>query len=169
MKLKKFQFSKVKSTNDTAIRLIRSGKNCGIVISEFQTRGKGQRGKKWISKKGNIFISIFFKINNKITIEQLTSRNLKILKDIILSQLKKNITVKPPNDILIDNKKVCGILQEIIHNYEYKYLIVGIGINIVNCPNIQNYPTTYLNSYSKRKINKIKMINRIKLLFEKKY
>ena len=50
-----------------------------------------------------------------------------------------------------------------------KYLIVGIGINIISSPNIRNYPTTYLNKYSKKKINKIKLINEIKLIFEKKY
>ncbi len=169
MKLKKFQFTKVKSTNDTSIRLIRNGKNYGIVTSEVQTKGKGQRGNKWISKKGNIFISIFFKINSKISLKKLTKKNLSILKNIISKQVKNNIKVKLPNDILIDKKKVCGILQEIIHFDNHKYIIVGIGINVINSPNILNYPTTYLNNYSKRKINKIKIINKIKLFFEKKY
>ena len=62
MNLKKFLFKKVKSTNNTAIRLIRYGNDNGIVSSETQTKGKGQRANKWISNKGNLFISIFFKI-----------------------------------------------------------------------------------------------------------
>tara|TARA_B100000427_G_scaffold315251_1_gene309172 strand:- start:314 stop:829 length:516 start_codon:yes stop_codon:yes gene_type:complete len=169
MKLKKFNFYKVKSTNNTAIRLIKNGNDYGIVSSESQSDGKGQRGNKWISKKGNLFISIFFKINNKISIRNITNINLLILKKIISNQVKQNIKVKLPNDILIHNKKVCGILQEIIYQNDHKYLIVGIGINIINCPIILNYPTTYLNNYSKKKINKIKMINKIKLFFEKKY
>ena len=111
MKLKKFHFYKVKSTNDTAIRLIRNGNSYGIVSSEIQTNGKGQRGNKWISKKGNIFVSIFFKINKKISIKKLTNKNLSVLKSIISHQIGKKIKVKLPNDILID-KKVCGILQE---------------------------------------------------------
>tara|TARA_B100002051_G_scaffold78167_1_gene74767 strand:+ start:1695 stop:2216 length:522 start_codon:yes stop_codon:yes gene_type:complete len=167
LKLKKFHFYKVKSTNDTAIRLIRNGNSYGIVSSEIQTNGKGQRGNKWISKKGNIFVSIFFKINNKISIKKLTNKNLSVLKSIISHQIGKKIKVKLPNDILIDKKKVCGILQEIIQNDNYKYIIVGIGINIINSPNILNYPTTCLNNYSNKKINKIKMINKIKLFFEK--
>ena len=169
MKLKIFNFKKVKSTNDTAIRLIKSGINSGLVSTNIQTKGKGQRGNKWISKKGNLFISIFFKINNKISIRNITNLNLLIIKNIISNQIKKNIKVKLPNDILIHKKKVCGILQEIIYQNDCKYLIVGIGININNCPNILNYPTTYLNNYSKKKINKIKMINKIILYFEKKY
>ena len=169
MKLKKFKFNKVKSTNNTAIRLIKNGNDYGIVSSESQSNGRGQRGKKWISNKGNLFISIFFKINSKISIKKITNLNLLILKKIILNQVKQNINVKLPNDILINKKKVCGILQEIIYQNDHKYLIVGIGINIINCPNILNYPTTYLNNYRKKKINKIKMINKIKLYFEKKY
>jgi len=169
MKLKKFNFNKVKSTNNTAIRLIKNGNEYGIVSSETQTDGKGQRGNKWISKKWNLFISIFFKINSEISIKNITNLNLSILKNIISNKVKENIKIKLPNDILINKKKVCGILQEIIYQNDHKYLIVGIGINIVNCPNILNYPTTYLNNYSKKKINKIKMINKIKLYFEKKY
>ena len=65
MKLKKFSYKKVISTNLTAIRLIRVGKSSGFVTSEIQSKGRGQRGNKWISKYGNIFISVFFSINQK--------------------------------------------------------------------------------------------------------
>ena len=169
MRLKKFFFKKVKSTNETAIRLIKRGEKNGIISSDIQTNGKGQRGKKWISKKGNLFLTIFFKINNQISIKKLTSLNLFILKKIITNKIKVKTHVKLPNDILIYKQKVCGILQEIIFKNNIKYLIIGIGINIISSPIIENYPTTYLNKYSKKKINKIKLINEIKLTLEKKY
>ena len=169
MRLKKFFFKKVKSTNETAIRLIKRGEKNGIISSDIQTNGKGQRGKKWISKKGNLFLTIFFKINNQLSIKKLTFLNLSILKKIITNQIKVKTHVKLPNDILIYKQKVCGILQEIIFKNNIKYLIIGIGINIITSPIIENYPTTYLNKYSKKKINKIKLINEIKLVFEKKY
>ena len=120
-------------------------------------------------KKGNLFLTIFFNVNNKISLKNLTSINLSILKKIIRNQTKVNTQVKLPNDILIHKKKVCGILQEIIFRNNIKYMIVGVGINIASCPVIKNYPTTYLNNYSKKKINKIKLINEIKLIFENKY
>ena len=169
MKLKKFNFKKVKSTNITAIRLIRSGIDNGIVSADFQTNGKGQRGNRWISQKGNLFISIFFKENVKLSLKKLTITNLSILKKIISNQITEKIYIKLPNDILIDKKKVSGILQEIMYKNNHKYLIIGIGINIISSPNIINYPTTYLNKYSKKKINKIRIINKIKLNFENKY
>ena len=169
MRLKKFNFNKVKSTNDTAIRLIKSGIESGVVLADIQTKGKGQRGNKWISKKGNLFISIFFKVNSKLSLKKITSTNLLILKKIISSQIRGKIYIKLPNDILIYKKKVSGILQEIMYKNNNKYLIAGIGINIVSSPNIINYPTTYLNKYSKKKINKIRMTNKIKISFENKY
>tara|TARA_B100001029_G_scaffold174616_1_gene174927 strand:- start:492 stop:1016 length:525 start_codon:yes stop_codon:yes gene_type:complete len=169
MKLKKFIFKKIQSTNDTAIRLIKKGEINGIISADAQTKGKGQRGNKWISKKGNLFFTIFFKINNQIPLKKLTSTNLSIIKKIITNQTKVKTEVKLPNDILIYKQKVCGILQEIIFKNNFKYLIVGVGINIISSPYIKKYPTTYLNKYSKKKINKIKLINKIKFIFENKY
>ena len=61
MKLKQFNFKIVKSTNQTAIRIIKSSKNgFGLIVSESQSKGKGQYGRKWISFKGNIFLSFFY-------------------------------------------------------------------------------------------------------------
>ena len=65
MKLKTFNYKLVNSTNDLAIRIIKKTNNkSGIVIAEKQKKGRGQYGKKWISFKGNLFISIFFIIND---------------------------------------------------------------------------------------------------------
>ena len=169
MKLKKFFFKKVKSTNDTAIRLIRRGIKNGIISSEIQTKGKGQRGNIWISRKGNLFLTIFFQVDNNLSLKKITNINLHIIKKIIKNLVKAKIYIKLPNDILLNKKKVCGILQEIIFRNNLKYLIVGIGINLINSPDFKNYPTTYLNKYSKKKINKIKLINKIKIFFENKY
>ena len=169
MKLKKFFFKRVKSTNNTAMRLIRSGIKNGIISSEIQTKGKGQRGNNWISIKGNLFLTIFFQVDKKLSLKKITNINLHIIKKIIKNLVKAKIYIKLPNDILLNKKKVCGILQEIVFRNNLKFLIVGIGINLINSPDFKNYPTTYLNKYSKKKINKIKLINKIKFFFENKY
>ena len=88
MKLKRFLYKKVKSTNNTAIRLINCGNDNGIISAEIQTKGKGQRANKWISNKGNIFISIFFQINSKFSLKKITTTNLSILKKIISNRRK---------------------------------------------------------------------------------
>ena len=65
MKFKKFKFKKVKSTNNTAIRIIKNlNCNYGMVVSDAQSMGRGQYGKKWISYKGNLFVSFFYELDN---------------------------------------------------------------------------------------------------------
>mgnify|MGYP001309055759 CR=1 FL=1 len=169
MKIKKFLFKKVRSTNDTSLRLIRKNYKNGFVISEVQTAGKGQRGKKWISNKGNIFLSIFFIINPNKNLVKITNLTLNIVNKIINKYSQIKTTIKKPNDILINKQKVSGILQEVIFYKNKKFLIVGIGINLLNSPNIKDYPTTYLYKYSKKKIYKIELTNKIKNEFEKQY
>ena len=66
MKIKLIKFKTVKSTNDVALRIIKKGKLIpAIITSEKQTKGRGTMGKKWISKKGNLFLSIVFEINQQ--------------------------------------------------------------------------------------------------------
>ena len=169
MKLKQFNFKKVKSTNLTAIRLIKSSKNeFGMVISEAQSKGKGQYGRKWISYKGNIFLSFFYKLENiNLSINSLTKINCFLVKDVISKYYKKKITFKLPNDLLINKKKICGILQEKIEKSKKTYLIVGIGFNLVKNPNIPNYSATNLFKVTNQKINKKKFVKELKITFEK--
>ena len=161
MKLKKFRFEKVKSTNNTAIRIIKN-LNCkyGMVISESQTNGKGQYGRKWISLKGNLFVTFFYEVNKiKLSIATITKLNCLLIKKLISKYTNKKILYKKPNDLFIDKKKICGILQEIIFMQNKKYLITGIGININKSPYIKNCPTTNLNELTNKHI-KIKEIEK---------
>tara|TARA_Y100000992_G_scaffold294544_1_gene254422 strand:- start:1081 stop:1593 length:513 start_codon:yes stop_codon:yes gene_type:complete len=168
MILKKFKYKKVSSTNDIAITKIKQGFKAGIIISETQTSGRGQYGKKWISSKGNLFFSIFFKINKKIKISRLVVSNLRIIKKILSTYIKSKILIKKPNDIIVNRKKICGILNETLFYNNLKFLIVGIGINITSSPNLRDYPTTYLNETTNKKISKIKLLKKIINAFELK-
>ena len=169
MKLKQFNFKKIKSTNQTAIRLIKSSKNeFGLIVSEAQSKGKGQYGRKWISYKGNIFLSFFYKLENiNLSPSSLTKINCFLVKNVISKYYKKKITFKLPNDLLINKKKICGILQEKIEKSKKQYLIVGIGFNLIKSPNIPNYPTTNLLKITNQKINKKKFVKELKITFEK--
>ena len=166
MVLKKFKYKKVSSTNDIAMQKIRQGYKGGVIISDQQTRGRGQYGKKWVSNKGNLFFSIFFIINKKIHISRLLINNLRIIKKILSEYIKSKIKIKKPNDITVNKKKICGVLNETLFNNNLKYLVVGIGINIVNSPNLRDYPTTNLNEVTNQKVNKIKLLNKIIKAFE---
>ena len=169
MKFKKFKFKKVKSTNNTAIRIIkRSNFRFGMIIAETQSSGKGQYGKKWISHKGNLFLSFFHELENiNISLPKLTKINCLLVKKTLAKYYKKKIVFKKPNDLLINNKKISGILQEIISISGKKFLIVGIGVNLIKSPQIKNYQTTNLYDLINMPINKINFENELKVIFVK--
>ena len=167
--LKITKFKSVKSTNDKAIKLIQKySRLSGLIVSESQTKGRGTMGKKWVSKKGNIFISIFFKVNfSKFKIENFLVINVKLIKKVLKSYTKKIITIKKPNDLLIENKKICGILQEVIDHNNEKFLITGIGINTLVAPQNFKAISTSLNEHTKKNIKNQEIIKKIKNAYEK--
>ena len=167
MKLKVFRFKKVKSTNNTAIRILKkTNHNFGMIISETQTGGKGQYGRKWISYKGNILISFFYTLKKiNLSMKQLSKKNCFLIKDVISKFCKSKIVYKSPNDLLINEKKICGILQEKIKKSGNDYLIVGIGFNLVKSPIIPNYPTTNLFEITKKKVKTEIFKDQLKISF----
>ena len=90
-KLRMIKFKKVQSTNNVALKLIKRNKlKPTLVTSLMQTKGRGTMGKKWISQKGNLFISIFFEINQqRINFRQYAILNAYIFKNIIKRFVKK--------------------------------------------------------------------------------
>ena len=108
MRLRKFRFKKVNSTNNTAIRIIKnSNHKFGMIIADSQLNGKGQYGKKWISYKGNVFVSFFHKLKNiNISLRTLTKINCLLVKKTLEKYYKKKIIYKRPNDLLINKKKL---------------------------------------------------------------
>ena len=161
MKFGIFKFESVTSTNDIAIKLIKDEKKeTGCVYAHIQTKGRGTHGRKWVSDKGNLFVSIFFPLkNNYPNFSEFSIINPIIISDVIRHFCKKeNIKLKFPNDILVNRKKICGILQELITANSKKFLIIGIGMNIVSNPNIHNkYQATniLLQTQKKPKIQEI--------------
>ena len=170
MKLKIFRFKKVNSTNNTAVRIIKkTNLDYGMIISEMQNNGRGQHGKKWISYKGNLFISFFYSLGKiDIALKKLTKINCLMVKKLLSFYYKKKIILKKPNDLLVNRKKICGILQETLIKLDKKFLIVGIGINLVKSPYIRNYPTTYLSEIVNKNIKKKEIENKLKKIFEMK-
>ena len=168
MIFKKFIYKKINSTNGIAIKKIKKRFIKGIIIAEEQKKGKGQYGRKWISQKGNFFISIFFRINKNIPINTITKINRSTIKGLLSKLIKKKISIKLPNDLLLNNKKICGILQETTIYNKYKYMIVGVGINLVKNPEIKNYPITNILKETGKKIPILKLVEIIERNYKKK-
>jgi BirA family biotin operon repressor/biotin-[acetyl-CoA-carboxylase] ligase len=169
MKLRSLKFKSVKSTNDIAHKLIKK-KNSKptIILSEKQTKGRGTMGKKWISKKGNLFLTIFFDMSQKkVDFKKFAVLNAHLLRSILVKKFSKKIRIKWPNDLLFEGKKICGILQETVINTEKKFLIVGIGINTNLNPKNSSFTSTSLKHITKKIIDNKKLFIMIKKNYEK--
>ena len=169
MKIKLFKFKSVKSTNDVALKLIKNNSTKpALIFSHKQSKGRGTMGKKWISTKGNLFISIFFRINSKkINFKQYAILNAYLVKNVISKYVNKKVNIKWPNDLLIEKEKICGILQEIIQHKKKIFLVIGVGINTCASPRIRNFKTTSLQRFTKKKVNNNKILIDIKKKYEK--
>ncbi len=169
MKFKLIKMNSVTSTNDQAIKLIRKNKvkPC-IIVAKKQSKGRGTMGKKWTSRKGNLFMSLFFEFNlRKIKPNGFSSINPYIIRNILSKYSIYKIIIKWPNDLLVKNRKLCGILQEVIEYKNRKFLIIGIGINTKVSPKVANLRTISLLSCSNHIIKNNEILIKIKLAYEK--
>lgn len=145
-------FDRIDSTNDEAIRLLKAGvRGNFVIIAREQNKGKGQKGKSWQSINGNLHASILIKSDLSFDrLKELSFLTAVAIHDAILeciSDLKAptaNINLKWPNDILIGNKKVAGILLEAIKVDNKNYLVIGIGANTHFVPKIEGVEVTSL-------------------------
>ena len=171
MKIETFKFKSVTSTNDVAINLIKEKKKkIGCIYADIQTRGRGTRGRRWVSAHGNLFGSIFFPLRKNYP----PFNEFSIINPVIISSViehfceKKKISFKWPNDVFVNGKKICGILQELITLNSKKFLIIGIGVNVISNPNINNkYQATNILLETRKKPSIKKIINLIILSYEK--
>ena len=118
-------------------------KDYAVVMAQYQSAGQGQRGSNWQSEKGKNLIISILKKNIKTKVQYQFEINMRVSMAILIS-LKTfgipNLSVKWPNDILSDNKKISGVLIQLIVKKEIiKQAIIGIGIN-VNQTHFNNLP-----------------------------
>ena len=123
----------VESTNLWARKHLAELNDFDVVSADIQFNGHGQFERKWFSSSnngGNVYISIVLKPKNIEHLNELTRYSAQIASDVLAEYgIKSNF--KFPNDILINGKKICGILAESVFlGSEFKGVIVGIGINL---------------------------------------
>ncbi|MGC8938865.1 MAG: biotin--[acetyl-CoA-carboxylase] ligase, partial [Thermodesulfovibrio sp.] len=127
-------YDEVESTNSKANELLKQGYPSGtVVIADRQTKGKGRLGRTWISPSGkNLYMSIALKpgIPPKYA-TLLTLTSVVACTTALRRYTDIPVMIKWPNDMLIDDKKIGGILTEMkIEGEKIKSAVVGIGINV---------------------------------------
>ena len=170
-------YSEITSTNDVAIEFAKNGAEEGtIVIADNQTMGRGRRGRRWLALPETcILASIILK-------PSLSLKQINIIAPIAITSVAKAINettglpafIKWPNDVIIGEKKVSGVLTEIRTEKDHiNFAIVGIGVN-VNIPKDEIPPeisdiATSLNIELGYEISRIHLLQEILRQFENRY
>jgi len=124
-----YSFKIITSTNDKAKYLAKKNQSNLVIISEKQGKGRGRFGRKWSSKLGGLYMTIVLKEKNLDKVKYLTFIAAVSVAKSIRKISGLSAKVKWPNDVLVDNKKICGILTETFSNAN-NYALIGIGVNI---------------------------------------
>lgn len=135
---------KIPSTQSYAHDLIARGEatNNMIVVADAQSAGRGRYRRTWVSHHGNLYASFIYSAEE---------RDAKLAYSVAIAVAETLVSfgiepqIKWPNDILVDNKKIAGILIE----YYGHFVVVGIGINIATNPTVAEYKTTKIQNYVK--------------------
>jgi len=140
-------FTHLDSTNAEAQRRAQAGMLGPIWIStDIQTKGRGRRGKDWVSQTGNLFCTGLYTFDGALA----DAAKLSFAAALALAETLGNyidpalISIKWPNDVLIGGEKAAGILLE-SGTYEGKiWIAVGMGVNLISSPQADDYNTTHL-------------------------
>ena len=140
---KVISFDKIPSTQTYAQEMIADGRGADhiAVLADAQSAGRGRYKRTWISHHGNLYVSFIYSCEER---DARLSYSVGVAIAETLIAFGVMPTIKWPNDILIDDKKVSGTLIE----YCGRFVIVGIGINIKTNPTVKaSYATTKLDNY----------------------
>ena len=130
-----FRLDKVDSTNNFAANLIEEQlcRNGALILADTQTAGKGQRGSLWESETGKNLLCSYVYFSDNLSVDFLQELNMCLSISLIkcLNYFEIDAEIKWPNDILVDGKKISGILIENnVRAGKVKSMIFGIGLNI---------------------------------------
>lgn len=158
------RFHEIDSTNNYAMHLINEGmaEHGMVILSDFQTKGKGQLGNLWISEDGkNLLCSIIidtkgFAIENQFVLNCMTC---VCIAEILMQEYNiPNVSIKWPNDIYAGNRKIAGILIEnSLRGNIWTFAILGIGLNVnqMNFQNIQSVTSLKIESKQEIQISEL--------------
>ncbi len=140
--------SSVDSTNAEAKRRIVRGEgaHADTILADEQTQGRGRRDHTWLSPLGNLYFSLIVTPR----LQEAAWAGYSLLSAVILSRVLGSIvdplrlSFKWPNDVLIDERKVSGLLIEALHYEGQPFLIIGVGMNVLHHPGDSDFPATSL-------------------------
>lgn len=159
-------YEEVGSTNDVAREWAAKGAGEGLlVVAEEQTGGKGRLGRKWHSPrcKGIIFTLLLYPPVNPSRVSQVTMLAAVAVASAIRRETGVGAGIKWPNDLLVEGRKVCGILAELSAEIDrVGHLVVGIGINANQ--DMGDFPEDVRDMATSLKLESGEKVSRVRLL-----
>ncbi len=167
-------FDTIDSTNSYAKKIGQSCEDGTVVTCENQADGRGRLGRQWKSQSGSMCMTVVLKPDISISKVSKITQVCAAAVSLSLDELKIDAKIKWPNDLMLNNKKICGILTEMNSNKNHvNYVVVGMGLNVNNkyedFPNeIRDVATSILNEtgqYIDRNIIAAKILNNFEVLY----
>ena len=125
------RFDVLDSTNTKAISLAKAGETEAIIIAKRQTGGRGRMGSSFLSPEGGSYLSVLTsRLKQEDGILALTPAAALAVRRAILHTYGLSCGIKYPNDLLLEGRKVCGILCESVSCGERFSVVIGAGINV---------------------------------------
>jgi BirA family transcriptional regulator, biotin operon repressor / biotin---[acetyl-CoA-carboxylase] ligase len=126
------------STNEEARRLAATGERGPLwIVAREQTAGRGRRGRGWVSSRGNLFATLLTRAAAPAAAQLAFAAGLAVGETVAACASNAQMTLKWPNDVLLDGKKAAGILLEALGE---DALAIGIGINLAHHPTDTEFP-----------------------------
>jgi BirA family biotin operon repressor/biotin-[acetyl-CoA-carboxylase] ligase len=157
------------STNVVARQLAERGIAEGtVVVAETQSRGKGRLGRKWITKPGGLWMSVVL----KPAIDPMHASSITLLAAVSVTKALRGAgleaVIKWPNDVLVNGKKICGILTEMSAETDVvNFIILGIGVNVNNDAPLET--ATAMKAELGRKVDRVKFTQSLLEMLEEDY
>lgn len=164
----------VDSTNSLLLNGKDFNENGTVVLAEHQSKGRGRKNREWYSNSGqNLTFSILLNqnINSKL-VNILSLGSAVVVAQSIENLYQLNVEVKWPNDVLINKKKVCGILSESTSKGSIiNKIVVGIGLNVnqPNFPGKYEIAPTSIRKEFKEEVSRERLLSELLNNFEEMY
>ena len=126
-----FRFQVLDSTNTKAISIAKEGLSEAVVIAKRQTGGRGRMGRRFASPEGGLYLSYLTdRLTPGASVLALTPAAALAVRRAILRTFDLSCRIKYPNDLILGERKVCGILCESVSREDRFCVVVGVGVNV---------------------------------------
>ena len=165
-------FPKISTTMNTAKKMAKDDiKDLSVIIAQNQTEGRGRLNRKWISSDGGLWFTLILKPNLPPPLAYILNFAASLsLSQCLFNLYKINAKVKWPNDLLIKNEKLAGLLSEMETEGDMlKFVNIGIGLNVNNNPKKHTPGSISIKNILGRQVSRKKILITFLSIFEKLY